>query len=153
RTSHAMQGYLNDPEKTRDAFKKGRSHSDDLAVMDEEGYITVVDRKKDMINSGGINISSRAEDDENHELEGVSEVAVIGVPDAYWIEAVPAVIVKKDGVELTEEAVIRYCKGKLSSFKVPKYVYFAEELPKNPSGKVLKRSLRDTYEQLVKNKR
>lgn len=153
RTSHAMKGYLNDPEKTREAFKNGWFHSGDLGVMDEEGYITVVDRKKDMINTGGVNVSSREVEEVIYELEGVSEVAVIGVPDAYWIEAVTAVIVRKDGVELTEEAVIRYCKEKLSSFKVPKYVYFAEELPKNPSGKVLKRSLRDTYEQLVKNKR
>ncbi|MBY7142956.1 long-chain-fatty-acid--CoA ligase [Virgibacillus sp. NKC19-3] len=145
RTSHAMKGYLHDPEKTAKAFKNGWFHSGDFGVMDEEGYVTIVDRKKDMINTGGVNVSSREVEETIYQLDGVSEVAVVSIPDTYWIEAVAAVIILKDGMKLTKEEVITFCKGKLSTFKVPKYVDFADELPKNPSGKVMKRALRDQY--------
>ncbi|WP_010650251.1 acyl-CoA synthetase [Oceanobacillus massiliensis] len=148
RTPHAMKGYLHDPEKTAEAFRNGWFHSGDLGVMGKDGYITIVDRKKDMINTGGVNVSSREVEEAIYQLEGVSEVAVISIPDAYWIEAVTAIIVPKPGVSLTTEEVIQFCKEKLSKFKIPKYVDFTEELPKNPSGKVLKRSLRDQYEAL-----
>ncbi|WP_010093855.1 acyl-CoA synthetase [Ornithinibacillus scapharcae] len=148
RTPHAMKGYLHDPEKTAEAFRGGWFHSGDLGVMDEEGYITIIDRKKDMINTGGVNVSSREVEETIYQLDGVSEVAVIGIPDQYWIEAVTAVIVLKESSKLTEETVVEYCQEKLSKFKVPKYVAFAESLPKNPSGKVLKRELRDEYEGL-----
>ncbi|WP_084268617.1 acyl-CoA synthetase [Oceanobacillus damuensis] len=148
RTPHAMKGYLHDPDKTAEAFRNGWFHTGDLGVMDEDGYITVVDRKKDMINTGGVNVSSREVEEAIYQLEGVSEVAVISIPDAYWIEAVTAIIVPKDDATLTEDDVIEFCKGKLSKFKIPKYVDFTKELPKNPSGKVLKRSLRDQYEGL-----
>ncbi|WP_019377083.1 acyl-CoA synthetase [Virgibacillus halodenitrificans] len=146
RTPHAMKGYLHDPEKTAEAFRNGWFHSGDLGTMDEEGYITIVDRKKDMINTGGVNVSSREVEETIYQLEGVSEVAVISIPDAYWVEAVTAIIVPKKDAKLTKQAVITFCREKLSSFKVPKNVEFADELPKNPSGKVLKRSLRDRYE-------
>ncbi|WP_198023312.1 acyl-CoA synthetase [Virgibacillus sp. SK37] len=148
RTPHAMKGYLHDPEKTAEAFRNGWFHSGDLGTMDEEGYITIVDRKKDMINTGGVNVSSREVEETIYQLEGVSEVAVISIPDAYWVEAVTAIIVPKHDANLTKEAVITFCREKLSPFKVPKKVDFADELPKNPSGKVLKRSLRDQYENL-----
>ncbi|MFC2947094.1 acyl-CoA synthetase [Virgibacillus sediminis] len=148
RTPHAMKGYLHDPEKTAEAFKGGWFHSGDLGVMDEDGYITIVDRKKDMINTGGVNVSSREVEETIYQLDGVSEVAVISIPDAYWIEAVTAIIVPKKGAELSKEQVMEFCRQKLSKYKVPKYVDFTEELPKNPSGKVLKRSLRDQYEKL-----
>ncbi|GAB3061069.1 acyl-CoA synthetase [Virgibacillus ainsalahensis] len=148
RTPHAMKGYLHDPDKTAEAFRGGWFHSGDLGVMDEDGYITIVDRKKDMINTGGVNVSSREVEETIYQLDGVSEVAVISIPDAYWIEAVTAIVVLKDGVLLTEEKVIEFCKEKLSKFKVPKYIDFTDELPKNPSGKVLKRTLRDRYEGL-----
>jgi len=148
RTPHTMLGYLHDPEKTAEAFRGGWFHSGDLGVMDEDGYITVVDRKKDMIKTGGVNVSSREVEEMIYQLPGVSEVAVIGIPDAYWIEAVTAVIVPKQGADLTEKDVIDFCKTKLSSFKVPKYVAFTNELPKNPSGKVLKRELREQYKAL-----
>ncbi|GAB3803269.1 fatty acyl-CoA synthetase [Virgibacillus kimchii] len=146
RTPHAMKGYLHDPDKTAESFKNGWFHSGDLGVMDEEGYITIVDRKKDMINTGGVNVSSREVEEILYQLEGVSEVAVISIPDAYWIEAVSAIIVPKKGANLTEEKVVEFCKERMSKFKVPKYVDITDELPKNPSGKVLKRSLRDKYE-------
>src|SRR5699024_7604232 len=115
----------------------------DLGVMDEEGYITIVDRKKDMINTGGENVSSREIEETIYQMDGVSEVAVIGIPDTYWIEAVMAVVVPKEGAHLTDEAVMSFCRERLSGFKVPKHVDFINTLPKNPSGKVLKRLLRD----------
>ncbi|MGY0693776.1 acyl-CoA synthetase [Virgibacillus sp. FSP13] len=148
RTPHAMKGYLHDPEKTAEAFRGGWFHSGDLGVMDEDGYVTIIDRKKDMINTGGVNVSSREVEEMIYQLDGVSEVAVVGIPDAYWIEAVTAIIVPKTGANLTKETVLEFCKANLSTFKAPKYVDFAETLPKNPSGKVLKRSLRDQYDGL-----
>ncbi|GEL77233.1 acyl-CoA synthetase [Tenuibacillus multivorans] len=148
RTPHAMKGYLHDPEKTAEAFRGGWFHSGDLGVMDEEGYITIVDRKKDMINTGGVNVSSREVEETIYQLDGVSEVAVIGIPDEYWIEAVTAIVVPKEGVRLTKEMVIGFCEDRLSKFKVPKYVAFTDALPKNPSGKVLKRDLREAYKDL-----
>lgn len=148
RTSHAMLGYLYDSEKTEEAFKGGWFHSGDLGVMDDEGYITVVDRKKDMIKTGGVNVSSREVEEFLYTLVGVSEVAVIGVSDPYWIEAVTAVVVPKPGVELNAEEILAACKAELSKFKVPKHVVLAGSLPKNPSGKILKRELRQTYQHL-----
>lgn len=148
RTPHAMKGYLHDPIKTAEAFRGGWFHSGDLGVMDEEGYITIIDRKKDMINTGGVNVSSREVEETIYQLDGVSEVAVIGIPDKYWIEAVTAIIVPKEGASLTEEKVMHFCRKVLSTFKVPKYIAFTDFLPKNPSGKVLKRELRKEYEGL-----
>lgn len=149
RTPHAMKGYLHNPEKTAEAFRNGWFHSGDLGVMDEDGYITIVDRKKDMINTGGVNVSSREVEELIYQLDGVSEVAVIGVPDAYWIEAVTAIVVPKDGKSLSKDEILAYCKQKLSKFKIPKYIVITNELPKNPSGKILKRSLRKTYEDIA----
>lgn len=149
RTPHAMKGYLHEPEKTAEAFRNGWFHSGDLGVMDVDGYITIVDRKKDMINTGGVNVSSREIEEIIYQLEGVSEVAVISIPDAYWIEAVTAIVVPKTGSEITKESVIQFCTDKLTKYKVPKHVEITNELPKNPSGKVLKRSLRDKYEGLA----
>jgi fatty-acyl-CoA synthase len=149
RTPHAMKGYLHNPEKTAEVFRNGWFHSGDLGVKDEEGYITIVDRKKDMINTGGVNVSSREVEETIYQLDGVSEVAVIGVPDAYWIEAITAIVVPKDGKTLTEEKILDYCKQNLSKFKIPKYIAITNELPKNPSGKILKRLLRDKYEDIA----
>src|SRR5699024_1689169 len=146
RTPHAMLGYFNDPKKTAEAFKNGWFHSGDLGEMDEEGYITIVNRKKDMINTCGINVASREVEEVIYQLKEVSEVAVIGVPDDYWIEAITAIVVLKENEELTEEDIINYCQDELSQFKSPKQVYFSDTLPKNPSGKVLKKDLRDYYE-------
>nr|WP_188631868.1 fatty acyl-CoA synthetase [Lentibacillus kapialis] len=149
RTPHTMKGYLHDPDKTAEVFKNGWFHSGDLGVMDEEGYITIIDRKKDMINTGGVNVSSREVEETVYQIDGVAEVAVIGIPDAYWIEAVTAIIVPRADTKLTKEAVVTFCRERLSAFKVPKYVDFTDEMPKNPSGKVLKRTLRDKYEGLA----
>ena len=145
RSPQLLAGYYHDDERTRAAFEGGWFHSGDLATIDDEGYITVVDRKKDMIKSGGENVASREVEEAIYTITGVSEVAVIGLPDARWIEAVTAVIVTKPGHVLSEEAVIAACRERLAHFKVPKRVVLTDALPKNPSGKVLKRELRERH--------
>jgi fatty-acyl-CoA synthase len=145
RSPQLLSGYYRDDERTRAAFEGGWFHSGDLATVDDEGYITVVDRKKDMIKSGGENVASREVEEAIYRLEGVSEVAVIGVPHPKWIEAVTAVVVAKTGHALDEQAVVAHCGRHLAQFKVPKRVIFTEALPKNPSGKLLKRELRKEF--------
>lgn len=148
RSPQLLQGYFHDDERTAAAFEGGWFHSGDLATIDDEGYISVVDRKKDMIKTGGENVASREVEEAIYELEGVSEVAVIGLPHPKWVEAVVAVVVAKNGVQLDEAAVLTHCARSLASFKMPKSVLFAEALPKNPSGKLLKRELRRIHEGL-----
>jgi fatty-acyl-CoA synthase len=142
RSPQLMLGYFHDDERTRAAFEGGWFHSGDLATIDDEGFITIVDRRKDMIKSGGENVASREVEEAVYRLNGVSEVAVIGVPHPLWIEAVVAVVVPKAGTALDEAQVLRHCGAHLASFKVPKAVVFVDALPKNPSGKLLKRELR-----------
>jgi fatty-acyl-CoA synthase len=148
RSPQLLSGYYRDEQKTREAFSGGWFHSGDLGVLDDEGYLTVVDRKKDMIKSGGENVASREVEEAIYTIAGVSEVAVIGIPDPKWVEAVAAVIVAKAGAELTEAGVIEACRERLAHFKVPKRVILVSALPKNPSGKLLKRELRQRYSQL-----
>jgi fatty-acyl-CoA synthase len=145
RSPHLMLGYFHDEERTKAAFEGGWFHSGDLAVIDEEGFITVVDRKKDMIKTGGENVASREVEEMIYRLPAVSEVAVIGLPDPKWVEAVTAVVVVKAGHTLTEAEVVAHCNEHMASFKAPKRVVFADALPKNPSGKLLKRELRRSY--------
>ncbi|MFL5279222.1 MAG: fatty acyl-CoA synthetase [Myxococcales bacterium] len=142
RSPQLLKGYFNDEARTAAAFEGGWFHSGDLATVDEEGYITVVDRKKDMIKSGGENVASREVEEKIYQHPAVSEVAVVGLPDPYWVEAVTAVVVVKSGNSLDEAALIEHCKSRMAPFKVPKRVVFLESLPKNPSGKLLKRELR-----------
>jgi fatty-acyl-CoA synthase len=144
RSPHLLSGYYKDEERTAAAFFGGWFHSGDLATIDDEGYITVVDRKKDMIKTGGENVASREVEEAIYGIDGVSEVAVIGLPDPKWIEAVTAVIVLKSGISLSEETILRACASKLAGFKAPKRVIIVDALPKNPSGKVLKRELRSS---------
>jgi len=145
RSPHLMLGYFHDDERTRAAFEGDWFHSGDLATIDAEGYITVVDRKKDMIKTGGENVASREVEEMIYRLPQVSEVAVIGLPDAKWVEAVTAVIVVKAGQTLDEATVVAHCTQHMASFKAPKRVLFADSLPKNPSGKLLKRELRQRH--------
>jgi len=145
RSPHLMLGYFHDDERTAAAFEGGWFHSGDLATVDDEGYITVVDRKKDMIKTGGENVASREVEEALYRLPQVSEVAVIGVPHPYWVEAVVAVVVVKSGHSLTESQLLGHCKATLASFKVPKGVIFVDALPKTPSGKLLKRHLREAH--------
>ena len=148
RSPHLMVGYFHDDERTAAAFEGDWFHSGDLATVDDEGYITVVDRKKDMIKTGGENVASREVEEALYRLPAVSEVAVIGVPHPRWVEAVVAVVVVKSGHVLTESDVMAHSQAVLASFKAPKRIVFAEALPKNPSGKLLKRQLRDVHAKL-----
>ncbi|MEE8601297.1 fatty acyl-CoA synthetase [Euzebya tangerina] len=144
RSRQVTLGYLDDPERTAAAFEGGWFHSGDLATMDADGYITVVDRKKDMINSGGENVSSREVEEALYAHPAIAEAAVIGVPDDKWIEAVTAVVVPRDGATVDVEEVLRFVgENGLARFKQPKSIHVADELPKNPSGKILKRELRE----------
>jgi fatty-acyl-CoA synthase len=145
RSPHLMLGYFNDPDRTAAAFDGDWFHSGDLAVIDDEGYISVVDRKKDMIKTGGENVASREVEEMIYRLPAVSEVAVVGLPDAKWVEAVTAIVVVKAGHSLTEAEVIAHCGEHMAHFKAPKRVVFTDALPKNPSGKLLKRELRQRY--------
>jgi fatty-acyl-CoA synthase len=145
RSPHAALGYFADEEKTAEAFRDGWFHSGDLGVMTGDGYLSVVDRKKDMIKSGGENVASREVEEAIYELDGVAEVAVFGITHPYWVEAVTAVVVPKPGATLTEDAVHAHAKERLAGYKRPKYVVLADGLPKNPSGKILKRELRQAH--------
>ena len=140
-----MKCYYKDPETTKNAVEGGWMRSGDLAKVDEEGYVYLVGRKKDMIITGGENVYSREVEETIAKLPQVAEVAVIGLPDPKWGEAVTAVVVVKAGTELSEREVIRFCKGQIAGFKSPKKVIFTESLPKNSVGKVLKSELKKLY--------
>ncbi|MFE0102301.1 acyl-CoA synthetase [Streptomyces sp. NPDC059009] len=150
RSPQLCEGYWDKPAETEGAFRDGWFHSGDLAVRDAEGYFTVVDRVKDVINSGGVLVASRQVEDVLYQHPGVAEAAVIGLPDDRWIEAVTAVVVRKgaqrdpgDLGDLSESELLAHAREKLAHFKVPKRIVFVEALPRNASGKILKRELRD----------
>jgi fatty-acyl-CoA synthase len=145
RGPHVTLGYWKNPEKTAEAFRNGWFHSGDLGVMDEEGYLSVVDRKKDMIKSGGENVASREVEEMIFTYPGVSEVAVFGVAHPRWIEAVMAVVVPRPGQTLAADEILRFCRERMAGYKAPKLVEVVAELPKNASGKILKRELRDRF--------
>ncbi len=149
RSPHAALGYYADEGKTADSFRGGWFHSGDLGVMDPDGYLSVVDRKKDMIKTGGENVASREVEEAIYLLDGVAEVAVFGISHPHWIEAVTAVVVPKPDAALTTDAVLAHARQQLAGYKCPKYVVFADALPKNPSGKILKRELRARHAALV----
>ncbi|KJY21858.1 MULTISPECIES: fatty acyl-CoA synthetase [unclassified Streptomyces] len=143
RSPQLCMGYWNDPAATGRAFRDGWFRSGDLAVRDAEGYFTVVDRVKDVINSGGVLVASRQVEDVLYTHPGVAEAAVVGLPDERWIEAVTAVVVPRG--EVTEAELMGYAREKLAHFKAPKRVLFVDALPRNASGKILKRELRDRF--------
>ena len=145
RGPHVMTMYFKEPEKTEAALQGGWFHSGDLGVLDEDRFVTVVDRKKDMIKTGGENVASREVEEAVYLHPAVEEVAVVGLYHPKWVEAVAAVIKLKAGKSVTEEEMIAHCREKLSSFKIPKKVIFVDELPKTPTGKILKRDMRQTY--------
>ncbi|WP_419661624.1 putative long-chain-fatty-acid--CoA ligase [Desulfosarcina variabilis str. Montpellier] len=142
---HALTMYFKDPEKTEDVMRGGWFHSGDIGVLDEDRYISVVDRKKDMIKTGGENVSTREVEEAIYQDRRVEEVAVIGVDHVKWVEAVTAIIVVRQGETITEEEIVRLCREHLAPFKVPKRIIFTEALPKTPTGKILKREMRRTY--------
>ncbi|MEU0112379.1 acyl-CoA synthetase [Streptomyces bobili] len=141
RSPQLCEGYWDKPEETAEAFRDGWFHSGDLAVRDAHGYFTIVDRVKDVINSGGVLVASRQVEDALYTHEAVAEAAVIGLPDEKWIEAVTAVVVPRG--EVTEDELVAHAREKLPAFKAPKRIVFVDELPRNASGKILKRELRD----------
>lgn len=145
RSPHLMLGYLDDPQKTAEAFRGGWFHSGDLGYYDENGLLHVVDRKKDMIKTGGENVASREVEEVIYRHGGVEEVAVFGLAHPVWVEAVVAAVMLRDGVDLAEDDILAHCRVHLAGFKTPKRIFFVDSLPKNPSGKLLKRELRERF--------
>jgi len=137
------QGYYKNPAETENAIRDGWLYTGDIGYMDDEGYLFIVDRKKDMIIAGGYNIYPRDIDEVLYGHPKVQEACAIGLPDSYRGETVKVFIVLKPGETLTEAEVIAYCKEKLAAYKVPKLVEFMDELPKSTVGKVLRRELRE----------
>ncbi len=143
-----MAGYWKNPEATREAIDaEGWLHTGDVAWQDDDGFITISGRIKDMIISGGFNIYPREVERVIEAYPGVQEVAVMGVPDAVWGESVAAFVVPRPGVALTSEAIVELCKTHIASYKKPQVVEIVDELPKNFQGKVLKRVLLEQYQQ------
>ena len=140
-----MREYYKQAEETAQAIVGDWLHTGDVGYMDEEGYLFITGRKKDLIIRGGENISTGEIEDVLEEHEAVEEAAVIGVPDAEWGEVVKAVVVLRSGEEATQEEIAAHCKGRLASYKAPAYVAFVSELPRNPLGKVLKTELRKKH--------
>ncbi|MFE1851792.1 acyl-CoA synthetase [Streptomyces sp. NPDC002387] len=143
RSPQLCEGYWDKPEESAEAFRDGWFHSGDLAVRDADGYFTIVDRVKDVINSGGVLVASRQVEDALYTHPSVAEAAVVGLPDERWIEAVTAVVVARE--EVTEAELIAHTRERLAPFKAPKRVLFVDALPRNASGKILKRELRDRF--------
>jgi long-chain acyl-CoA synthetase len=140
-----MVEYWHKPEETNHTIVEGWLHTGDLGFYDERGFVFIVDRKKDMIISGGENIYPREIEEVLYRHAAVAEAAVIGVPDKLWVERVHALIVLKEGARATEPEIVEFCKNHLARFKAPKSVEFVNSLPKNPQGKILKKDLRGKY--------
>ena len=140
-----MRGYWNLPEASAEALRGGWMHTGDAAIMDDEGFIYIQDRVKDMIVSGGENVYPREVEEVLYKHPAVADAAVIGVPDERWGERVHAIVVLRQGTTATAEEIINFCRSNLGGYKLPRGVDFTESLPRNPSGKVLKRELREPY--------
>jgi acyl-CoA synthetase (AMP-forming)/AMP-acid ligase II len=145
RSDGIMEGYWKQPEATAEVMRGGWFHTGDMATMDEDGYLLIVDRKKDIIVSGGENISSLEVEKAVLAHPGVYEVAVIPVPDPRWGEAPKALVVAKPGAQLTEKELLEFCRSRLAHYKCPHSVEFLDALPRTGTGKVLKKELRRKY--------
>ena len=145
RSNTVMEGYWNQPEETARALGGGWFHTGDGGLVDEEGHLSILDRKKDVIITGGENVSSIEVEDAIFSMEGVAEVAVIGIPDERWGEMVIALVVPADGAALTEERVIAHCHTALAGYKCPKRVELRDGLPRTATGKLQKFRLRAPY--------
>lgn len=139
------EGYWKLPEETKKSIKNGWLYTGDMAVIDEEGYVTIVDRKKDMILTGGENVYSTEVENTLYIHPAILECAVVGVPDQKWGEAVKGIVVLKPGQKATEQEIIQFCKEKMAHYKAPKSIDFIEALPRTGSGKIHKKGLRDKY--------
>ena len=140
-----MSGYWGQPEATAAALRGGWMHTGDAGFLDDDGYLYIQDRVKDMINSGGENVYPRAVEEVLFKHPAVAEAAVIGVPDSQWGEAVKAIVVLRPEKRATADEIMEFCRGKLGGFERPRSVDFVDALPRTPSGKVLKRLLREPY--------
>jgi len=140
-----MKEFWRKPADTKEVITDGWVHTGDMGRYDEKGFIYIVDRKRDMIVSGGENIFPREVEEVLYQHPAVLEAAVIGVPDPYWVERVHAVVVLKPGTQVTADELINFCKERIARYKAPKSVEFVDALPKNPAGKILKRELRKKY--------
>ncbi len=145
RSKQLMVEYWHKPEDTKANLVDGWLHTGDMGYYDEEGYIYIADRKKDMIITGGENVYPREAEEVLYRHPAVLETAVIGVPDPYWVERVHAIVATKKGASTTAEELIAFCKKNIAGYKAPKSVEFVDSLPKNPAGKILKRELREKY--------
>lgn len=145
RGDHLMKEYWQLPQETEETLKDGWLHTRDMARVDRDGYIYLVDRKSEMIISGGLNIYPNEVEQVLYEHPAVLEAAVFGVPDKDWGEAVKAVVALKPSMKATEQELIDFCKSRLTSYKKPKTIDFMTNLPKSPEGKVLRRTLREPY--------
>jgi len=141
-SKHMMIEYWKKPEDTKTTIVDGWLYTGDIGYYDEEGFIYIVDRKKDIIKSGGENVYSREVEDVLCGHPAVLEAVVIGIPDSYWVEKVHAVVVKRPGASVTSEEIIKFCKSQIAGYKVPKSLEFIDALPKTATGKVLKKDLR-----------
>ncbi|MCH7811192.1 MAG: long-chain-fatty-acid--CoA ligase [Chloroflexi bacterium] len=140
-----MRGYWNLPDESAEALRGGWMHTGDAGTMDADGYLYIQDRVKDMIVSGGENVYPRTVEEVLFQHPAVADAAVIGVPDEQWGETVKALVVLKEGEKATAEQIMDFCRGKLGGFERPRSVDFIAELPRNPTGKVLKRELREPF--------
>jgi acyl-CoA synthetase (AMP-forming)/AMP-acid ligase II len=145
KSSQAMADYWNEPELTQETIKNGWVHTRDMGYFDERGYLFLVDRKSDMIISGGFNVYPREVEEILYQHPAVMEAAVVGVPHEKWVETVKAYVVLKKGQKTTEAEIIQFCKERLASYKKPSSVEFIESLPKSSVGKVVRRILRDLH--------
>jgi fatty-acyl-CoA synthase len=145
RSDGVMKGYWNQPEATAEALRGQWFHTGDMATMDERGYFLIVDRKKDIIVSGGENVSSLEVEKTLMAHPGVLEAAVIPVPDEKWGEVPKALVVLKPGAQAGESELIEFCRSHLAHYKCPHSVEFRESLPKTGTGKILKKDLRKKY--------
>ena len=145
RGDNVMKGYWKLPQETSAEIREGYFYSGDLATVDAEGYVLIVDRAKDILLSGGENIASVEIENVLYTHPQVLDCAVVAFADEKWGEVPRALIVRRPGTELSEEALLDYCRERLARFKVPRKVTFLSELPKTGSGKILKGELRKTY--------
>jgi long-chain acyl-CoA synthetase len=145
RGANIMKGYWNRPEITAEVMRGGWFHTGDMGAFDERGFLYILDRKKDMIKTGGENVYSPEVEDVIYTHAAVLEAAVVGVPDEKWGESIKAVVVVRDGQRLTEGDLIEHCRARLTHFKCPSSVDFAEALPKGGTGKIQKNVLREKY--------
>lgn len=141
-----MKEYYKMPEETKKTLKDGWLYTGDLATIDEDGFITLVDRKKDMIISGGENVYSTEVEHALYKHPDILEAAVIGIPHEVWGETVAAIVVPKEGKSIDKEEVMQFCRQQLAGYKIPRIIYEMDQLPRNASGKVLKYKLRESYQ-------